>query len=167
MGGCDYKDGHEIEVCVGCEHFYRIEVDQASGKRVVPIGAKAISRPFKPIPAISNTILSNLTDRELEYVLIFEATSAWLYVNDEKEGTFGHRSCDIRLKGKEQPLEFEKIMGRGVRLPPWFETRGGRYMQFITVGPWDRGKTFAQILVYLIEKDQRGVSYRADLCCVS
>ena len=165
VDGVDYQDGLFFgeETCIDCHHFFRLRNSPDLGRQLIPIGIKdrdASSRDFYPSPAISNRLLSTLTNKELESVLIFEAYKGRLYIdikNDNKESK-------IYIS---PPRAYNASPIGYVGLPPSMRKGLSQYMDFITMCIEEKIPNIGSTLLYLVEKDHRGVMYRVNFASIS
>lgn len=165
VDGVDYQDGLFFgeETCIDCHHFFRLRNSPDLRRQLIPIGIgdRDISpRDLYPYPAISNTLLSTLTNKELESVLIFEAYKGRLYIdikNDNKESK-------IYIS---PPSAYNASPIGYVGLPPLMRKGLSQYMDFITMCAEEKIPNIGSTLLYLVEKDHRGVMYRVNFASIS
>jgi hypothetical protein len=164
VDGVDYQDGLFFgeEICIDCHHFFRLRNSPALGRQLIPIEFEdrdASARDFYQSPAISNTLLNTLTNRELESVLIFEAYKGRLYI-------------DIRNNNSEskiyisQPSTYNASPIGYVGLPPLMRRGRSQYMDFITMCTEEKIPDIESTLLYLVTKDHKGVTYRVNSTCI-
>jgi hypothetical protein len=134
-------------------------MDPVLGRRHVPIGNTEIHDPTESehFPAVSNTILDSLSAAELEQLLIFKTSGIRVYLDTQgpkqyRTQTYLRYSDSLKDSGPEGTLG-------SIQLPRSWDERDGHYVEIIIMGPV--GSDF-----YLIETDQRGVSYRVLKCDV-
>lgn len=151
--------------------FYRIGHNLHTDKSIIPFGAEntrgeslIIMRPETPIelPTISTTILERMSNVEHRNLLIFEALATRLFVSAEDDGNgkymLSATASESSSGGPVEPIGYISLD------PSWRRTHSREVpFDFIEIciqcinDSW-RG------LVILVEKDDRGISQRVQMC---
>jgi hypothetical protein len=150
------------EICIDCHHFFRLRNSPALGRQLIPIGIndRDISyRDFYLSLAISNRLLSTLTNKELEIVLIFEAYKGKLFIDIKND----NQESKIYIS---PPSAYNAFPIGYVGLPPSMRKGLPQYMDFITMCKEEKIPNIGSTLLYLVEKDPRGVMYRVNSTCI-
>ena len=168
--GVNYEDVVE-QPFVRSNYFHRIQNIAGQEKRLIRIAGEQPDGAVEGAPhtpTLSDTVLASLTDTEIDYLLIFQAITTVLFVDVEIDRC--SRMYSIRQPfsngGKEPPSW--KVIG-SIYLPASLRSHLGHFLQFITIGGmyefFPRGPEKLQL--FLTEKDQRGISYRVQICEVN